>query len=133
MSGPLRGQGLTCRPAPLCLLPPAADMPPHRLLAAMVPSPQQTTAGLLDHSIRGGEQRRRDVEAQRFGGLAVDHKLEFRRLLYRKFVRFCATQDLIDISCRTLRARVRIGPITEEGTFPCPRAKAGCKQQVVLA
>jgi len=88
---------------------------------------------LLDHSIRSGEQRRRDVEAQRFGGLAVDHKLEFRRLLYRKFVRFCAAQDLIDKSCRTLRACVRIGPITEEGTFLCPWPKAGCKQQLVLA
>src|SRR6266480_143603 len=87
----------------------------------------------FDHLIGGSEQRRRDVEAQRFGGLAVDYKLEFRRLLYRKFVRFCAAQDLIDISCRALRACVGVGPITEEGTFPCPRPKAGCKQQLVLA
>jgi tetratricopeptide (TPR) repeat protein len=36
-------------------------------------APQQTTAGLLDHSIRGGEQRRRDVEAQRFGGRQISN------------------------------------------------------------
>jgi hypothetical protein len=43
------------------------------------------------------------------------------RGLYRKFVRFCAAQDLIDISCRALRACVGVGPITEKGTFPCPQ------------
>jgi hypothetical protein len=33
------------------------------------------------------EQHRRDFDAERFGSLAVNHQLEFRRLLYRKFVR----------------------------------------------
>ncbi len=41
------GQTLTCRPAPLCLLPPAADMTPLRHWAAMCHErthpPQQTT------------------------------------------------------------------------------------------
>src|SRR5262245_55835084 len=87
----------------------------------------------FDHLVGGCKEHRRDVETQRFRGFAVDHKLEFRWLLYRKFVRSRAAQDLIDVSCRTLRACVGVGPITEEGAFPCPRPKAGCKRQPVLA
>src|SRR5262249_57732472 len=84
---------------------------------------KQTSAISFDFPIGGSEQRRWDVETQRFRSSAVDKKQEFRRLLYRKFVGSHAVQDLIDISCRPPRARVGIGPITEKGAFLCPRPK----------
>jgi hypothetical protein len=83
--------------------------------------------GLFNDLICGSKQRSWDIKRQGFGGLAVDHKLEFCRLLDRKFIRFCASQDLIDVSCRTLRACVDIRAITEESAFPCPRPKARCE------
>src|SRR5262245_24084343 len=108
----------------------AHDVSDTRQLASPARGPRGAS---LDHLIGGCKERRRDVETQRFRGLAVDHKLEFRWLLYRKFVRSRAAQDLIDVSCRTLRACVGVGPITEEGAFPCPRPKAGRKRQPLLA
>jgi hypothetical protein len=38
---------------------------------------------LFNHLVGGREQSRRDAEAERLGGLAIDHKLEFGRCLYR--------------------------------------------------
>jgi len=89
---------------------------------------KQTSAISFDYPIGGSEQRRWDIKTQRFSSRTVDKKQEFRWLLYRKFVRPCAVQDFIDISCRTPRACVGILSITEKGTFLCPWPKAGCKQ-----
>jgi hypothetical protein len=38
---------------------------------------QQTTS-LFDHFVGGGEWRRRDAEAECFGGVEVDYQVEFR-------------------------------------------------------
>ena len=40
-----------------------------------------TERSLFDHLVGAGEQRRRDREAERPGGLEVDNKLELGRLL----------------------------------------------------
>lgn len=43
-----------------------------------------TTQPLLDHLVGYGEQTRRDRDAERVGGLAVDDQFEFGRLSYLK-------------------------------------------------
>jgi hypothetical protein len=59
---------------------------------------------LVDHLIRGGEQRRWDFQAERFCSFGVNHKLKFCRLLNRKFVGFRAAQNFIHISRRDVIA-----------------------------
>jgi hypothetical protein len=49
------------------------------------------TEGLLDHLVCAGDHRRRDREAEHLGGLEIDCKLEFRRLLQ------CVPENAIDI------------------------------------
>src|SRR4029453_10939490 len=45
-------------------------------------------------------KQRRHVEAERLGGLEVDHQLELDRGLDWKLARFCALEDAIDIRRR---------------------------------
>src|SRR5262245_29654364 len=51
----------------------------------------------LNHLIRPGQQRRRNRQAERLGGLEVDGDLEPRRLLYGEVGGLRAFEDSIDI------------------------------------
>jgi hypothetical protein len=53
---------------------------------------------LLDYLVGGREQFGRHVESERPGGLKIDDKLEFGRLLYWKIGRTLALEDAIDIA-----------------------------------
>src|SRR6478736_1148338 len=55
---------------------------------------------LFDHLVGAGEQRWRHVEAERLGGLEVDHQLELDRGLDRKLARLRLLEDAVGIGRR---------------------------------
>src|SRR5262245_28772055 len=52
---------------------------------------------LVDHLVGEDVELRRDRHAERVGGLAIDHQVEFRRLLDRQVAGLGAFEDLIHI------------------------------------
>ena len=53
--------------------------------------------GSADHLIRLQEERWGDGEAERLGGLEIDHQLEFHRLLHGQVARLGAFQNLVHV------------------------------------
>jgi hypothetical protein len=53
--------------------------------------------GSLDHLVRPRQQRRRDREAERLGGLEVHDQCELCRLLDGHVSWLCAPEDLVDV------------------------------------
>src|SRR5712691_8544951 len=51
----------------------------------------------LDHRIRSPQHRLRDRQAQRLGGLEVDHQLELGWLLDGEVGRLCSLEDFVDV------------------------------------
>src|SRR4051812_24474689 len=56
-------------------------------------SPATTSVGSFNHLIRPSEQREREGEAKRLGGVHVDHQFDPRRLLHRQVGRLLALED----------------------------------------
>src|SRR5215831_7845915 len=56
-------------------------------------APQTGCSDLLNHLVGAGEQRRRHLKAQGFGGLKVDDQLEFRGLHHRQICRLLALES----------------------------------------
>src|ERR1700722_2106002 len=52
----------------------------------------------FDHLVGKRQQRRWNFEAERLGGLEVDHELELIWSLYRKVARLLALEDAIDVA-----------------------------------
>ena len=59
-------------------VPQAVHDPKETLGSPIVALREQQHSCLLDHLVRAAEQRERDGEAQRVGGLEVDDQLDFR-------------------------------------------------------
>src|SRR5262249_47726423 len=72
---------------------------------------------LLDDLVGPQQQRRRDREAERLGGLEVDDELELGRLLHRKIGGLGTFQDLIYIG-RGEPGRVRLPPSLRQQAAP---------------
>jgi len=74
---------------------------PRRLLRRSSPvgaaAVDRDMGASLDHLIGGRQQRFRDGEAERLGGLDVDSYFKFRRQLNRQVGRLCATENTIYI------------------------------------
>jgi len=69
---------------------------------------------LFDHFISAGEQRRRNGEPERLGGLEVERHFEFRRLHYRQIGRLLAFQNPAAIDGRIAIGVGEVGAVTEE-------------------
>ena len=68
-------------------------------------------AGSFDHLVGAGKQRRRDVEAERLGGVEVDEQLDFRGLLDRQVRRLLALEDLSGVNSDLMRAATYVDRI----------------------
>src|SRR6185369_2298985 len=78
-----------------------ATAPRQRAARRGSPPPcQRGTRGgrSLNQLICPPQQRRRDRQAERLGGLEVDDQLELRRLLYGEIGGFRALEDLVDVA-----------------------------------
>ena len=68
----------------------------------------------LDHLIGAGQQRRRHCEAERFGGLKVDHQLVPSRLLHWKIGGLGTFEDTVDVNCAALELVDPIGSVGDQ-------------------
>src|SRR5215469_10553492 len=68
-------------------------------------SEERASIRSLDHFIRPRQQRRRDRQAKRLGGLEVDDQLEGRRLLDRQIGGLGALEDLSRVSTDQAKGR----------------------------
>jgi hypothetical protein len=68
----------------------------------------------LDDFVGGGQQRRRNGEAEGFGGLQIDDQLETRGLLDRQIAGLCAFQDVVDIADRAAEIIEKIRSIRQQ-------------------
>src|SRR5207248_2458654 len=73
--------------------------------------------GSLDDLVNDSEQRWRHGEAERLGGLEIDHQLVFRRCLHRKIGGFLAIQNAMNVACSLSPLARQIRTIGDQATL----------------
>ena len=91
---------------------PIATVPRTSLDFRNVPTAEMPAS--FDHLVGAGEQRRRHVEAERLGGLEVDHQLVLGRRLHRQVGRLLALEDAVDVAGRAPVLVDAIRPIGDQ-------------------
>src|SRR5215510_12481688 len=75
---------------------------------------------LFDQFVGAGDERPRNGEAERLGGLEVDHQVELGREVNRQVARLCSAQNAVDIGgstpmqfggVRSVRYQVALGGV----------------------
>src|SRR5262245_49057980 len=69
---------------------------------------------LFDYLIGAAEQRERERDAERLGGLHVDDQLDPRGLLHRQIGRLFALEDAADIAARNAMRVRKAGAVGHE-------------------
>src|SRR5215475_10383105 len=102
-----------------CSATKAVKATPRRTFA-----PQQKRP-LFDHLVGAGEQRRRNFDADRLGGLEVEDEIKLRRLFDWDFARLGPAQYLVHQLGGPPEQVRKIGPIEDEAACLGCLSKAG--------
>jgi len=70
--------------------------------------------GLFDHLVGAHQERFRDFQAERLGGLQVDHQFELGRRLDRQVGRLLAAQNAVDIGRRAAERIDIVRPVGQQ-------------------
>src|SRR5215472_8788034 len=85
-------------------------------MAATVRLSQQHSCS-FDHLVCAGEHRCRHFEAERPGGLEIEHSFVLGRRLNRQVGRLLALEDTIDVACRAAELVDEIRPVRNQAAL----------------
>src|SRR5713226_87502 len=110
----------------------APSSPPPSRQRWVLPRPTFSCRSLLDDLVGPQQQRWRDRQAERLGGLEVDHQLELRGLLDREVGGLGALEDFVDVGCGAPPEIREIRPVGHEPTSIHEGSEAvDCRQSVL--
>src|SRR5262245_25433541 len=88
---------------------------------------------LLDHVVGADEDRLRDGQPERLGGLEIDHQLEFGRLFNRHVGRLGAIQDFGDLQGSMLAETAIVFSVSDQTTHLAPTEPLGASRWQTVA